>query len=89
MGLVVFIKKYYWKARNGKWGNLLRYKSRTSSWTAKQGSGRNASRAAGNGSAAQLFAAATLILKSAEIVAKVYQSDQERRPLLVRTCTGI
>jgi hypothetical protein len=32
---------------------------------------------------------AMLILKSNEIVAKVYQSSEEPRTLLVRTCTGI
>jgi hypothetical protein len=32
---------------------------------------------------------AMLILKSNEVVAKVYQSSQEPRTLLVRTCTGI
>jgi hypothetical protein len=32
---------------------------------------------------------AILILKSNEIVAKVYQSAEEPRALLVRTCTGI
>jgi hypothetical protein len=32
---------------------------------------------------------AMLILKSNEVVAKVYQSSEEPRTLLVRTCTGI
>jgi hypothetical protein len=32
---------------------------------------------------------AMMILKSNEIVAKVYQSSEEPRTLLVRTCTGI